>query len=63
MLCHPPAQMLQKEGYVSSQTLSTVKIIMGLIAVFAALLSQFYPLPFPQNKPLILFSVTVYVML
>jgi len=37
------------EGYEEDHTISNIKLLVGTIACLFALLSHFYPLPFPEN--------------
>jgi len=53
-------KILSQEGYIEHTTVSNLKILFGLICCTFALLSHFYPIPFPQNIPLLIVCVCGY---
>jgi hypothetical protein len=51
------------EAYTEETTTSNVKLVLGAVCVVLGLVSQFYPLPFPTNLPLLRFCVGSYCIL
>jgi len=52
-----------REGYSHNNTLNFVKIALSGVSCSLAVLSHFYPLPFPQNVNLLLFCIVSYFIL
>ena len=50
-----------KEGYEEDNSISNIKLVVGVIACSFALVSHFYPLPFPQNIFVLEFCCIGYV--
>ena len=53
---------LEEEEFVEIQKFSNVKILFGLLTVACTGTAYLYPLPFPQNYYIILFSVIGYLI-
>jgi len=57
------AQAVMDAGYVEDLYVSNVKIGLGLLTCATALVAQFYPMPFPENYPLLIACIAVYFVL
>ena len=53
---------LEDEDFITSQRLSNLKILVGLLTVTCTGVAYLYPKPFPQNYYIILFSVIGYMI-
>jgi hypothetical protein len=53
----------EEKGYGEDTRLSNVKLVLGLVCSGIALLSHFYPLPFPKNMPLLIVGTVTYWLL
>ena len=53
---------MEKTGFTEYQKFSNIKIIIGLIILIGPALSYLYPLPFPENYPIIALGVAIYVI-
>ena len=42
-----------QQGYDEDQTLENVKLGLMAVACFLAMTAQFYPMPFPESRPLL----------
>jgi len=47
-------------GHQEDHSISNIKLVLGALGCILAVVSHFYPLPFPANKPLLLFCVVCY---
>jgi len=56
-------KVLEEEGYIEDHELTNIKMILGIISCLIAVLSHFYPLPFPTNKLLLIFCCVSYFIL
>jgi len=56
-------KVLEEERYIEDHQLTNYKMILGVISCLIAILSHFYPLPFPTNKLLLIFCCVSYFIL
>ena len=61
-LAHLP-QALEKKGFSESHKYINIKILLAFIGVSFGVASHFYPIPFPQNIPLLILCIVGYVLL
>lgn len=50
-------------GYGEDVTISNIKLAIGVAACATALLAQFYPKKFPENQPLLVSCIVIYMLL
>ena len=62
MLDDTVASILDEEGYEQDFTLANWKIGISVVACIIAIISHYYPLPFPDNKLLLIACVLRYVI-
>ena len=61
-LAHLP-QALEKKGFSESHKYINIKILLAFIGVSFGVASHFYPIPFPQNIPLLILCIVGYVLI
>lgn len=62
MLSHESSeQLIESKGYVEATTLSTVRILSGIVAISAALYSQFSGHEYPESRSLVFLCVGIYI--
>ncbi|KAF2075752.1 hypothetical protein CYY_002934 [Polysphondylium violaceum] len=52
-----------KLGYKQNHKMNYIKVLLGFIGCCLAALAQFYPVPFPQNKPILIVCVFFYAII
>ena len=57
---HLPRQIILQRGYREDVSLSNLKMGVGLLACAVALLAQFYPMPFPDNRNFLIVCIIIY---
>eukprot|EP00462_Mataza_sp_D1_P009490 CAMPEP_0175165030 /NCGR_PEP_ID=MMETSP0087-20121206/26806_1 /TAXON_ID=136419 /ORGANISM="Unknown Unknown, Strain D1" /LENGTH=179 /DNA_ID=CAMNT_0016454255 /DNA_START=18 /DNA_END=554 /DNA_ORIENTATION=+ len=55
--------MVDKKQLSEDTRASNYKLIMGFVGTVIALMSQFYPMPFPECRPILAVGVVVYFIL
>ncbi|XP_074581096.1 signal peptidase complex subunit 2-like [Curcuma longa] len=56
------AEVVKSRGYTEDVRLSNVRLLIGSIIIAIALLAQFYPKKFPENKDFLLTCIGLYVV-
>eukprot|EP00245_Coleochaete_scutata_P007553 TRINITY_DN23000_c0_g1_i1.p1 TRINITY_DN23000_c0_g1~~TRINITY_DN23000_c0_g1_i1.p1 ORF type:complete len:205 (-),score=45.24 TRINITY_DN23000_c0_g1_i1:346-960(-) len=57
------SEIVLTRGYTEDVTLSNWKMLLGLTACAIALVAQFYPKKFPENKPVLIACIVSYILL
>ncbi|GAM22289.1 hypothetical protein SAMD00019534_054640 [Acytostelium subglobosum LB1] len=50
-------------SYEQVHTINYIKVLLGLVGCILAGLAQFYPEPFPKNKPVLIICVLLYMLI
>ncbi|KAK5576065.1 hypothetical protein RB653_007203 [Dictyostelium firmibasis] len=50
-------------SYSQNQKLNYTKVFFGVIGCSLAAIAQFYPIPFPKNKPVLILCVALYIVI
>ena len=53
---------LDKKSFKEDNLATDIKIAIGLVSTVIAIVSHFYPIPFPKNKPLIYLCISGYIL-
>jgi hypothetical protein len=51
------------EGHIEDTSISNVKLMIGAACIVLAVTSQFWPIPFPQNKMVLQLCLSIYLLL
>lgn len=55
-------EVVKSRGYVEDVRLSNVRLLMGSIIIIIALVAQFYPKKFPENRNFLIGCIILYVV-
>ncbi|KAK9683499.1 hypothetical protein RND81_10G145500 [Saponaria officinalis] len=55
--------IVKSRGYVEDVRLSNVRLLMGSLIIIVALVAQFYPKKFPENRDFLIGCIILYVVL
>ncbi|KAK9742177.1 hypothetical protein RND81_03G153200 [Saponaria officinalis] len=57
------SEVVKSRGYVEDVRLSNVRLLMGSLIIIIALVAQFYPKKFPENRDFLIACIVLYVVL
>ncbi|XP_021769425.1 probable signal peptidase complex subunit 2 [Chenopodium quinoa] len=55
-------EVVKNRGYVEDVRMSNVRLLMGTFIIAIALVAQFYPKKFPENKDFLIGCITLYIV-
>lgn len=55
-------EVVKSRGYVENVRLSNIKLLMGTIIIIVALVAQFYPKKFPENRIFLIGCIVLYIV-
>ncbi|XP_010262778.1 PREDICTED: probable signal peptidase complex subunit 2 [Nelumbo nucifera] len=55
-------EIVTTRGYVEDVRMSNIKLFMGITIIIIALVAQFYPKKFPQNKDVLIGCIILYIV-
>ncbi|KAJ7557532.1 hypothetical protein O6H91_05G130800 [Diphasiastrum complanatum] len=56
------SEVILAQGYAENMTLSNIKMGIGVLTCAFALIAQFYPKKFPENKPILIACIILYLV-
>ncbi|XP_074276625.1 signal peptidase complex subunit 2-like [Silene latifolia] len=62
LLDETSTEVVKKHGYVEDVRLSNVRLLMGSLIIIIALVAQFYPKKFPENRDFLIGCIILYVV-
>ncbi|KAJ9684493.1 hypothetical protein PVL29_016793 [Vitis rotundifolia] len=56
------SEIVTSRGYVEDVRMSNVRLLMGSIIIIIALVAQFYPKKFPENRDFLIVCILLYIL-
>lgn len=62
LLDESATEVVKSRGYVEDVRMSNVRLLMGTLIIIIALVAQFYPKKFPENKDFLIGCIVLYIV-